>query len=208
MPTPSPAPPLGPSPSHTEKGLRFIRPQLRRCPWWRLTLEGEGWTLSYVRPEPDYSDPVEPVVAALGWTSEGRWWGTWAPLETGLHDTVPPGNVLIALRQLIDLLRDCGGGDEPGWPAQVPLLVSVRHGRSERNILDKELSGDLILLILGLEEEGAQRVATGRAAASAAADATSLRWPFVAVPEVIEAIPDEVVIRPKTIRRPKKSDKN
>lgn len=196
-----PLPPLGPAATTTERGLRFLRPQLRRCPWWRLTIESLGWTLAYIRPENNPSDPTEPVVAALGWTPEGRWWATWDPLPTTLHRSEPPGDVLAAMRGLIDVLRG-PGGDDVGWPAQVPVVVSTRTGRSERNPTEEELSGDLILVILGLEEEGAQRVLTGRQAAAGALDAASLRWPAVVIPEVIDVVEKEAPQpKPRTIRR-------
>lgn len=195
-----PLPPLGPAATTTERGLRFLRPQLRRCPWWRLTLESLGWTLAYIRPENNPSDPTEPVVAALGWTPETRWWATWDPLHTQLHRSEPPGDVLAAMRGLIDVLRG-PGGDDVGWPAQVPVVVSARAGRSERNPTDEELSGDLIFLVLGLEDEGARRVMTGRQAAEAALEASSLRWPIIVIPEVIDVEEETSAPKPRTIRR-------
>lgn len=194
--------PRGPAPSLTERGLRFLRPQLRDVPWWRLTIEGENWCLAYVLPEPDRSDPVEPVAAALWYTPTGIFWATYRPAHVIQGEG--PDDFLGPLRTLIDVLR-LGHDPEPGYPPCVAVVVSERSGRSERN--PGPLSESVQLLLLALSEEGAIRVERSMQAALVAADTRMLAWPrpkpIVKKPEPIER-PEPTPDKPKTIRRPKR----
>lgn len=188
--------PQGPIPTTTERGLRFLRPQLRDVPWWRLTLEGDTCCLAYILPEPNRADPIEPVAAALWATPTAVFWAAWKPLPALQGETEQ--DFFMGLRILIDTLRDV---EDPGYPAAVALVVSEREGTSER--VPTVLSETAQLLLLALAEEGAVRVQTALQAANEAATTRLLRWPRPPPPPVLQPTPIPEPPHPKTIRRPR-----
>ncbi len=177
-----PASPQGPRPTLTERGLRFLRPQLHRVPWWRMVLEPDGVCLAYILPEPDPSDPVEPCPAALWVTMTGVFWATYKPLpETYSED---PEDYLRGLRILIDILRERPNEDTPGWPAGIAVVVTQRAGASE--VTPATLPEPAQMLLMALHDEGAVRVTTALDAARVALDTMDLAW--VRPPKVVKKL--------------------
>lgn len=148
--------------------LRFLLPQLRRCPWWFVratsifTVE-----LRYILPERLPPQDVPDLGAYLRWaapaqrTGPGIWWASWPPLEGGLHhDPIPRDpDPEKAVRALVEAVA-------ADWPAAVPVVVLGGEGEPSRPCPD---IAERVALVLVEEGQGI-RVRTAFQAALAVMD--------------------------------------